>query len=247
MDKIEIFNVNIVSGNLNDFSDELVAKICCSKNPLIVLPASMNDIYWQKKNQNYLKVLSEVDFVTPDGMPLVWLQKINGEKSAKRIYGPDLMKSVIDKGQRVKLKHFFYGATEKTVKDLKYRIEEDYAGVDIVGEFSPPFRDLNKYEEKLFVEKIKRTKPDVVWVGMSSPKQVFWAYKWKKRLKVKAIICVGAAFDFNSGNKRQAPSWMQSSGMEWFFRLMLEPRRLWRRYVVQMPYIIIMFIREVFR
>jgi N-acetylglucosaminyldiphosphoundecaprenol N-acetyl-beta-D-mannosaminyltransferase len=173
--------------------------------------------------------------VTPDGMPLVWALKRAGHVESDRVYGPDLMLAVFDAGRQRGVRHFFYGATAPTLDLLQKRLLEKFPEAQIAGSYAPPFRDLSLQEEADVADLINRSAADIVWVGLSSPKQELWMARMRDRLTPSMLIGVGAAVDFHAGLKRQAPKIIQRSGFEWAFRLLCEPRRLWRRYALVVP------------
>jgi N-acetylglucosaminyldiphosphoundecaprenol N-acetyl-beta-D-mannosaminyltransferase len=176
-------------------------------------------------------IYNESWLTTPDGMPLVWL----GPPGVERVYGPDLMLAVCDAGRKVGLRHYFFGGVEGVAEELRNRLSARFPGVEIVGTFTPPFRPLEAAELKTLQAEIARLRPDVIWVGLGSPKQEkFMAEHWRQ-LDAGVLIGVGAAFDFHSGRVRQAPRWIQRSGFEWLFRLCTEPRRLGPRYLTTNP------------
>jgi N-acetylglucosaminyldiphosphoundecaprenol N-acetyl-beta-D-mannosaminyltransferase len=169
--------------------------------------------------------------VTPDGKPLVWL----GPRGVERVYGPDLMLAVCDAGCSVGLTHYFYGGAPGVTARLRTRLTARFPGLAVVGECTPPFRPLTDAEFSALRTDVARTRPDVMWIGLSTPKQEhFMAAHWRE-FDAGVLIGVGAAFDFHSGRVPQAPRWMQRSGLEWFFRLCMEPRRLGRRYLRNNP------------
>lgn len=169
--------------------------------------------------------------VTPDGTPLVWELRRQGHPEAGRVYGPDLMLAVLTEGGR----HFLYGTTPATLAKLEGRLRQKTPRAKIVGSYSPPFRQLTETEEQDVADRIRASGAEIVWVGLSTPKQERFMASMAKRLDGVILIGVGAAFDFHAGNQRQAPAWMQRAGLEWFFRLKTEPRRLWRRYLKIVP------------
>tara|TARA_R100000365_G_C2748060_1_gene78766 strand:- start:5937 stop:6704 length:768 start_codon:yes stop_codon:yes gene_type:complete len=175
----------------------------------------------------------EAAMVTPDGMPLVMIGKLRG-LPVERTCGPDLIDLVCARSPQTGLKHYFYGGKEGVAEKLARTFETRYPGIQVVGYECPPFRALAKGEDDAAVERIKASGADVVWVGISSPKQDLWMRDHYKRLP-QTLIGVGAAFDFHSGAIRRAPRWMQKSGLEWLHRLASEPKRLWRRYFVLAP------------
>lgn len=170
--------------------------------------------------------------VAPDGMPLVWLSRRSGRKDVRRVYGPDMMLATCQAGVEAGYRHFFYGSTDETLAALVSRLSARYPGIAVAGTYAPPFRALSPEEDAGIVERINAAAPDIVWVGLGMPKQELWIAEHQSRLVAPVLMAVGAAFDFHAGIVRQAPPWMQRSGLEWLFRLTQEPRRLWRRYLI---------------
>jgi N-acetylglucosaminyldiphosphoundecaprenol N-acetyl-beta-D-mannosaminyltransferase len=169
---------------------------------------------------------------TPDGMPLVWLAHRRGHPNVGRVYGPDLMLALCEAGLPSGLRHCFYGGATGVADRLVARLRQRFPDLAVAGAISPPYRELDPEEDAAFVSQINAMSPDIVWVGLGTPKQDFWTAEHVGRVNATALIGVGAAFDFHSGRVRQAPKWIQKSGLEWLFRLSQEPRRLWRRYIV---------------
>lgn len=183
----------------------------------------------------FRQILNRSLLTTPDGMPLVWLGRYQGYKQITRVYGPDLMLAVCDAGRAIGLRHYFYGGHPGVVTALKQRLVSRFPQLAVVGTFAPPFRPLTPEEFTDLQADVAAAQPDIVWVGLGTPKQErFMAEAWN-RLDCGLLIGVGAAFDFHSGRLRQAPRWMQRSGLEWLFRLGQEPRRLAYRYLVHNP------------
>jgi N-acetylglucosaminyldiphosphoundecaprenol N-acetyl-beta-D-mannosaminyltransferase len=167
---------------------------------------------------------------TPDGMSLVCLLRLQGFPDVDRVYGPDLMQAVCERASEAGWRIYLYGGAPGVTEQLSEKLKTQHPGLRIVGVYSPPFRDLTPEEDREIVTQINKTNPDIVWVGISSPKQDIWMSRHVESLNAPVLIGVGAAFDFLSGRKRQAPRWIQRSGFEWLFRLVSEPKRLWRRY-----------------
>lgn len=180
-------------------------------------------------------IFNQAGLVTPDGMPLVWLSHLQGHAEVSRVYGPDLMLALCEHGLARSYRHYFYGGAEGVVDELIARLSARLPGLQVVGRYSPPFRPLSAEEDQKVVDMINATQPDIVWVGLGAPKQERWMAEHSGRLNAAAVIGVGAAFDFHAGRKLQAPRWMQRNGLEWLFRLMTEPKRLWRRYLINNP------------
>jgi N-acetylglucosaminyldiphosphoundecaprenol N-acetyl-beta-D-mannosaminyltransferase len=172
---------------------------------------------------------------TPDGMPMVWMGKFQGFKHMDRVYGPDLMLELFGHPDCAGIRHFFYGGAQGVAEELRQRMNARFPKVSVVGVYEPPFRPLTADEESALAALVTETKPDIVWVGLSTPKQEKFMAQYLGRLDATLMIGVGAAFDFHAGRVAQAPRWMQRSGLEWFYRLCREPRRLWRRYFRNNP------------
>lgn len=184
---------------------------------------------------------------TPDGMPLVWLGRRAGHRRITRVYGPDLLLAVCEAGRAVGLRHYFYGGHPGVAEALRDRLVARYPGVDIVGVGTPPYRPLTAEEEAAWREEIDRLRPDVVWIGLGSPKQERFMAAQAPHVAAGLLIGVGAAFDFHSGRVRQAPRWVRQSGGEWLFRLLVEPRRLGPRYLRANPRFVWGVLRQLWR
>jgi N-acetylglucosaminyldiphosphoundecaprenol N-acetyl-beta-D-mannosaminyltransferase len=188
-----------------------------------------------QRDEALRKIHNAAGLVTPDGMPLVWLCRLQRGGCVDRVYGPDLLLAYCAQSSATGRRHFFYGGMPGVPEALAARLQERFPQLMVAGGYSPPFRQLAASEDEEIVDRINEAAPDIVWVGLSTPKQERWMHDHLGRLNAPALIGIGAAFDFVSGRKRQAPRWMQRSGLEWTFRLASEPRRLWRRYLLNNP------------
>jgi N-acetylglucosaminyldiphosphoundecaprenol N-acetyl-beta-D-mannosaminyltransferase len=168
-------------------------------------------------------------------MPLVWLSHLKGHTEVERVYGPDLMLACCSRSLERGYRHYLYGGGPGVPERLAERLRQRFPGISIVGCHSPPFRPLTATEDAAIVRQINEARPDIVWVSLSTPKQERWMATHRSPLLAPVMIGVGAAFDMHAGLKPQAPRWMQRSGLEWLFRLLSEPRRLWRRYLRNNP------------
>jgi N-acetylglucosaminyldiphosphoundecaprenol N-acetyl-beta-D-mannosaminyltransferase len=187
------------------------------------------------KSSELRQIYNASGLTTPDGMAIVWLLKWQGFHKVERVYGPDLLQAVCQQSLTNGYSHYFYGGDVGVAERLSQKLVQKYNGLRIVGLESPPFRELTFEEDQAAVERIFAAKPDIVWIGIGSPRQERWMVDHIKRVGAPVMIGIGAAFDFVSGNKPQAPLWMQRNGLEWFFRLINEPERLWRRYLLNYP------------
>jgi exopolysaccharide biosynthesis WecB/TagA/CpsF family protein len=177
-------------------------------------------------------VLNAADAVVPDGMPLVWLGRLKGLSLQRRVYGPELMMSFCEQTASTGYRHFLYGGAPGVAEKLAGVLQDKCSGLHVVGTYSPPFRALTEEEDAQIVASINAANPDIVWVGLGTPKQETWMHEHREKLRAPVLVGVGAAFDIHAGAKAQAPVWMQENGLEWLFRLAQEPRRLWKRYLV---------------
>lgn len=206
-----------------------------AREPGYVCVTGVHGVMESQRDENLRRIHNSAGMVAPDGMPLVWLSRLNGHRSVRRVYGPDLMLACCERSLEWGWRHFLYGGAEGVPELLAERLKARFRGLRIAGTYSPPFRPLTPEEDAAIVERIDRADPDIVWVGLGTPKQERWMHAHVGRLRAPVLIGVGAAFDFHAGLKRQAPAWMQGAGLEWLFRLASEPRRLWRRYCVNNP------------
>jgi N-acetylglucosaminyldiphosphoundecaprenol N-acetyl-beta-D-mannosaminyltransferase len=183
--------------------------------------------------------------VVPDGQPVVWAMNALGHDLSSRVYGPDLMARYCERSALTGARMFLYGGRNQgALVQLALNLRRRYPGVQIVGGYSPPFRPLSDEEREAVVAEINHARPDVVWVGIGVPKQEKWMAEMQERLDAPVLVGVGAAFDFHAGLVPQAPSWMQSAGLEWLYRLLQEPRRLWKRYLTYNPRFVFGFARQ---
>lgn len=181
------------------------------------------------------RIVMNAGMATTDGMPLVWLARHFGFADATRVYGPDLMLELCALSEEKGFSHYFYGATDVVLTQLRQNLLARFPKLKVAGMYSPPFRPLEESEKAEVAAMINAAKPDIVWCGLGTPKQDYWVAEFRPKLECAAILAVGAAFNFHAGNVKQAPRWMMKSGLEWLFRLLVEPKRLWRRYLIGNP------------
>jgi N-acetylglucosaminyldiphosphoundecaprenol N-acetyl-beta-D-mannosaminyltransferase len=187
-----------------------------------------------QRNTRLRAALNTADLTATDGMMLVRLCRWLGAADAERVYGPDVMLELCRRSADRGYRHFFYGGAPDVVATLVDRLQQKFPGLSVAGTCSPPFRPLTEKELDEDVRQINDSHADVVWIGLGTPKQEIWMADNRSRLRAPLVLGVGAAFDFHAGSVRQAPRWLRAAGGEWFFRLCTQPRRLWRRYVVQL-------------
>jgi len=200
-----------------------------------VCVTGVHGVMESQRDEGLRRIHNAAGLVTPDGMPLVWLSRLRGVPHVGRVYGPDLMLACCERSVQRGYRHFLYGGGEGVAELLADRLRARFPGISIAGTYTPPFRPLTREESADVVDRINRADADIVWVGLSTPKQEHWMHAHAGLVRAPVLVGVGAAFDFLAGLKRQAPRWMQRGGLEWVFRLATEPRRLWRRYLVNNP------------
>jgi N-acetylglucosaminyldiphosphoundecaprenol N-acetyl-beta-D-mannosaminyltransferase len=206
-----------------------------SRQPHYVCVTGVHGVMESHRDPELRQIHNEAGLVVPDGMPLVWLSRLGGHAGADRVYGPDLLLACCERSLRYGYRHFFYGGASGVAELLAERLTQRYPGLRVAGTYSPPFRPLTPAEDAAVVDRINGSRADLVWIGLSTPKQERWMYQQRGSLRAPVLLGVGAAFDFHAGLKKQAPRWLQRSGFEWLFRLLTEPRRLWRRYLRNNP------------
>lgn len=202
------------------------------KTPNYVCATGVHGIIESQFDPSLRDIHNDAGLVVPDGRPLSWIGMLQGYKNIERVYGPDLMLAMCKFAEENGYTNYLYGGGLGIAEQLKNKLIERFPKIKIIGTYTPPFRPLSQEEELYIAREFKRLSPDIIWVGLSTPKQEYWMSKHINIPNVKVMVGVGAAFDFISGNKKIAPKWMQVSGLEWFFRLCAEPKRLWKRYLV---------------
>ena len=200
-----------------------------------VTVTSVHGIVTAVRNARFRAVLNGADIATPDGMPVVWALRSFGAAGQSRVYGPTAMLRICEQAARLGHRIFLYGGRPETLPILCRRLEKRFGGLIIAGSYSPPFRALTDAEDAACIRMILDSGAEIVFVGISTPKQEIWMAEHRHKLPGIVMLGVGAAFDFHAGRVKQAPGWMQRAGLEWLFRLAMEPGRLWRRYILETP------------
>lgn len=234
MNRVNVLGVGISVLNLKTAVDA-IAEAIRSRRKGYICVTGVHGVMEAQSDEAFRRILNGAFLCTPDGMPMVWMGKIRGHREMSRVYGPDLMLDVCAEGEKQSWRHFFFGGAEGVAEKLAARLKEQFPKMEVVGIFTPPFRPLNTEEEKALQDQVRTARPDIIWVGLSTPKQEKFMAAYLDKLDTALMVGVGAAFDFHSGQVQQAPRWMQRSGLEWFYRLCQEPRRLARRYFTNNP------------
>ncbi|MCX6893452.1 MAG: WecB/TagA/CpsF family glycosyltransferase [Verrucomicrobia bacterium] len=233
-DRANVLGVGISAINL-DTAVAAVAAALERKAKGYVCVTGVHGVSEAQEDPAFRAILNRAFLTTPDGMPTVWMGRWQGFREMRRVYGPDLMLRVCDFTRTRGFTHFLYGGAPGVAEALKERLEQRFPGLKVVGTYTPPFRPLTAGEEQGLADQVSRLKPDIFWVGLSTPKQERFMAQYWQTLDATLFFGVGAAFDFHAGRMRQAPLWMQRNGLEWLFRLGCDPRRLWKRYLKNNP------------
>lgn len=205
------------------------------REPHYVCISGVHGVMESQRQDELKRIHNSAGMVTPDGMPMVWANWMHGNFGVRRVYGPSLMRNVCSEGLKNGYRHFLYGGGDGVADKLAAKLTEDYPGIQIVGKYTPPFRPLTPEEDADVIKQINESGADIVWVGLSTPKQEYWMSQHIRKLQAPVMVGVGAAFDFLAGLKSQAPRWMQPLGLEWFYRMVTEPKRLAKRYLTNNP------------
>lgn len=239
--RINVLGVGISALTLDSAVDAVFEAIADGRQGYVTV-TGVHGVSECQRDPELRRIHNDSLLSTPDGVPLTWMGRLQGKgpEEMQRVYGPDLMLKLFDRGQSEGLRHYLYGGGEGVASLLAERLNARFPAAQIVGHFTPPFRPLTEEEEQQLVSELNELRPNCLWVGLSTPKQErFMAGLLSKHAsslpEPLVMFGVGAAFDFHAGLLSQAPSWMQRSGLEWFYRLQQEPRRLWRRYLKNNP------------
>ena len=226
-----------------DWIDAAVA----ARQRAFVCVAAVHTVMESQEDPQLREAVLASDFTVPDGQPLVWAMNLLGHNLSSRVYGPDLMERACERAARTGQRFFLYGGREAALHALHDELPRRYPGLRIAGVRPGPFRELSLGEADALAAELNAAEPDVIWVGLGVPLQEKWMASMRSRLEAPVLVGVGAAFDFHAGLKRQAPESLQRLGLEWAFRLMQEPRRLWRRYLRYNPRFVAGFVSQLAR
>jgi len=232
--RVDILGVSVSTGTMHDAVATIEHWIDQRSKRYICITGA-HGIMESRRDPQFLNILNSADMVTPDGQPLVWFSRLLRNTPTERLYGPDLMRALTAVSGSRGYRHFYYGGAPGVAEKLRQAMLRQHPTLEVAGTHCPPFRELTPEEDDAVIARINAARPDIVWVGLSTPKQELWMARHRERIDAPVMVGVGAAFDFLAGTKRQAPKWMGKSGLEWLFRLLSEPRRLGRRYAYIVP------------
>lgn len=217
---------------------------CPGSRPRHVVVTGFHGMWVGHGDPDFRAIINAADLYLPDGIAPIWLSRLRGDPLPARLPGADLMRMVLERADQCRYSSYFYGDTDETLEALRERLERRYPGHRVVGTWSPPFRALTAEEDDAEVSRINAARPDVLWVGLGLPKQELWIHAHQDRLKVPVVVGVGAAFGFLSGRVSRVPDWIGNAGFEWVWRFLAEPRKLWRRDLIDGPRFLWHGVRE---
>jgi N-acetylglucosaminyldiphosphoundecaprenol N-acetyl-beta-D-mannosaminyltransferase len=214
-----------------DMADRWIA----SENRGYVCVTGVHGVMEAQADPEFHRILNHAFINTPDGMPMSWVGHIQGLSQMDRVCGPDFMTAMCQLSVERGYRHFLYGGEPGVVDLLKGILQKRFPGLQVVGTYTPPFRNLNPEEEEELLTQVRESNPHILWVGVSTPKQERFMAHYVDRLQVPLLAGVGAAFDYHTGRIRDCPHWVKRAGLQWLHRLLQDPRRLWRRYLRNNP------------
>lgn len=220
--EVDVTNIETTLEYIEKNLENLKGNYICVSNVHTTVMAYDNDYYKNIQNSSAMTL--------PDGKPLSLISKRKGFTKAERVTGPEVMERIFELSQEKGYSHFFYGSTQQTLDKIKENLNLKYPNLKIVGMISPPFKKINYIKDKEYIDIINSSKADFLWVGLGAPKQEIWMYEHKNKVR-SIMIGVGAGFDYYAENIKRAPIWMQKCSLEWLYRCMQEPKRLFWRYL----------------
>jgi len=231
--RFEVLGVAIDAVDLSEATERIAGFVRSGRRGYVCI-TGVHGVMEASRRPEVAAAHREASIVVPDGMPLVWCGR-HLKLPIGRVYGPDLMLKLMERGLGEHWRHALYGSNEPLLSDLRGTLAGRFPGLQVTAAIAPPYRELTDSEGRDYVRLLNASGADIVWVGLSTPKQELWMRRWRALLEAPVLIGVGAAFDFHAGRVPQAPPVLQRAGLEWAYRLGREPRRLWRRYLRNNP------------
>jgi N-acetylglucosaminyldiphosphoundecaprenol N-acetyl-beta-D-mannosaminyltransferase len=241
--RVNVLGVGVSAINMTTALEAISGAIARREKGYICV-TGVHGVSEAQTDAEFRQILNRAFLCTPDGMPLVWVGRRSGQAAMDRVYGPDLMLAVMEQSEKAGWRHFFYGGANGAAGALRDRLRARFSKIDVTDVYEPPFRPLNPEERAELQSRVAAARPDIMWIGLSTPKQEKFMAEYLPQLDATLMIGVGAAFDIHSGKVRQAPYWMQRSGLEWLFRLACEPRRLAKRYLKNNPLFVLRLLGQ---
>jgi N-acetylglucosaminyldiphosphoundecaprenol N-acetyl-beta-D-mannosaminyltransferase len=234
MDRANVLGVRVHAIDITRAADRIECALANSEKGYVCV-TGVHGVMEAQNHPEFKAILNQALLTVPDGMPTVWVGKLQGFRSMKRVFGPDLMVELCKRSVQKGYTHFLYGGAPGVAEQLKTALTSRFSGINVVGTYTPPFRPLTHAELGQLKNTITALKPDLFWIGLSTPKQERFMATHLHDLNTKVMIGVGAAFDVHTGRLRDAPNWVKNLGLQWLHRLAQEPARLWKRYLLNNP------------
>lgn len=232
MSRIKFLNIEIDNLTMDEAINR-VDELIKSKKPSYIVTPNVDHIVKLETDKEFQQVYKEADLILTDGMPLIWISKMKKTPIKEKVSGSDLFPEVCKLAAQKRYKLFLLGAAEEVASKAAENLEDKYMGLNVVGTYSPSYGfEKNQYEINKIIEIINEVRPDILAVGLGAPKQEKFLYNFRKQLNVPVSLAIGASIDFEAGNVSRAPEWMQKSGLEWSYRLLKEPKRMFKRYLI---------------
>ena len=238
IERANVLGVGVHAIDIRSAASVLEARIRERTKGYVCL-AGVHGIMEAQRNRRLKTIFAEALLVVPDGMPLTWMGHLQGFSAMQRVFGPELMVNIIGKAEFRNCVHFLCGGEAGLAESLRDEMKRRFPWIKIAGTYSPPFRPMTAVEERDLVTKVRALQPDIIWVGLSTPKQERFMAHYLPMLDTKLMIGVGAAFLFHTGAIKDSPDWVKRAGLQWLHRLLQEPSRLWRRYLLNNPLFIV--------
>ena len=243
MTRVNVLGVGVSAINLSQATGLILEAVRQNRRGYVAV-TGVHGVSEAQSDPEFRRILNAAFLNTPDGMPMTWDGRLQSVRDMDRVYGPDLMLSVCAATQDGSIRHFFYGGAPGVADELRTALSTRFPGISVCGTYTPPFRPLNFDEETELLGRLREARPHICWVGLSTPKQERFMAAYLEKLPTTVMVGVGAAFDILSGRVRQAPLWMQRNGVEWLFRLTQEPKRLWKRYLLNNPMFVLRILAQ---
>lgn len=233
-DSVDVLGVNVSAVNM-DLAVGLAERWIDAGQPGYVCVTGVHGVMEARKDLEFRRILNGAAMNLPDGMPMTWVGRLRGFRLMDRVFGPDFVTAVCRLSVKRGFRNFFYGGQPGVAQLLSETLKSRFPGLQVAGTCTPPFRSLTRQEEYELVAQVLHSRPHILWVGLSTPKQERFMAQYFRSFNVPLMVGVGAAFDFHTGRVRDCSSWLKRAGLQWLHRLMQDPKRLWKRYLLNNP------------
>jgi N-acetylglucosaminyldiphosphoundecaprenol N-acetyl-beta-D-mannosaminyltransferase len=241
--KVNVLGVGVHAVNMHNAATLLESHIKTNTKGYVCL-TGVHGIMEVQRDSALRSIFADALLVAPDGMPTVWMGRLQGFHAMERVFGPDLMLEVMGRNEFRDCVHFFCGGGPGVAESLREEMTRRFPWVKIAGIFAPPFRQMTPEEEINLSLQVRSLQPDIIWVGLSTPKQELFMARYLPMLDTKLMIGVGAAFLFHTGAIRDSPAWVKRAGLQWVHRFVQEPARLWKRYLLNNPLFVLLVLLQ---